>query len=186
MDAPPQADDFDVAKAVSEKLRGIEKERQERILRWVAEGLGLSFAAPSVAPATSVGGIGPGDAGRPAGGGSDIKSFVAAKAPKSDNQFAATVAYYYRFEAQPSARRDFITGEVLQEAARLSGRDRFTEPRKTLNNAKQAGYLDGGAPGEFSINSVGENLVAMALPGGVEGSGGSSKSPRKKKRKGRR
>jgi hypothetical protein len=30
------------------------------------------------------------------------------------------------------------------------------------------GYLDSGSPGEFVVNSVGENLVAMTLPGGTD------------------
>jgi hypothetical protein len=29
--------DFDAAKAVADQLKGMEKERQQRILRWVAE-----------------------------------------------------------------------------------------------------------------------------------------------------
>jgi hypothetical protein len=37
--------DFDIAKAVADKLKGIEKERQERIFRWVAESLGIQFGA---------------------------------------------------------------------------------------------------------------------------------------------
>ena len=36
------------------------------------------------------------------------------------------------------------------------------------NNAKGAGYLDCTSRGEFTINSVGENLVAMTLPGGAD------------------
>jgi len=35
--------DFDSAKAVAEQLTGMDKERQQRILRWVAESLGLDF-----------------------------------------------------------------------------------------------------------------------------------------------
>ena len=38
----------------------------------------------------------------------------------------------------------------------------------TLNNAKNQGYLDSAERGAFQINSVGENLVAMTLPGGAE------------------
>jgi hypothetical protein len=101
----------------------------------------------------------------PLGSGIDIKSFVAAKDPKSDNQFAATVAYYYRFEAPENQRADSITAETLQEATRLSGRNRLGDPGKTLRNAKDQGYLDAADRGAFKINSVGENLVAMTLPG---------------------
>jgi len=117
----------------------------------------------------------------------DIKSFVAAKAPKSDVQYAATVAYYYRFEAPPERRRHTIDGDALQEAARLAGRPRLSNPRATLNNAKTLGYLDSTSPGEFGINSVGENLVAMALPGnGEAGARGKTKKAKKTKKSGRK
>jgi len=114
---------------------------------------------------------------------------VAEKAPASENQFAAVVAYYYRFEAPPEQRRNTIGGADLQEAARLAGRKRLSNPRQTLKNAKALGYLDNPARGEFSINTVGENLVAMTLPGGVDaarrgpkrGAGARKKGTSKKK-----
>jgi hypothetical protein len=186
MDTPPEADDFDIAKAISEKLRGLPKEKKERILRWVAEGIGLNFQFPASqggVPTPGVQPTGSGPVQTLPSGGSDIKSFVASKAPKSDQQFAATVAYYYRFEAPPVNRRNLITGDVLQEAARLTGRNRFGNPTKTLNNAKQAGYLDSASPGEFALNSVGENLVAMTLPGGTDINGKKASKPRKGQRK---
>jgi hypothetical protein len=168
MTSDSQSDDFDVAKAVFDQLKDLAPERQQRVLRWIAEGLGV---APVVStPVLAIGGIPP-QHNAPVGGAgasTDIKSFIAMKSPKSDNQFAASVAYFYRFEVPPAARRESITGELLQEAARLSGRKRLSEPRKTLNNAKAAGYLDGAARGEYSINSVGENLVAMTLPSAGE------------------
>ena len=43
------ANDFDLAKAVADQLKEIEKERQQRILRWVSESLGLEVSAPPVA-----------------------------------------------------------------------------------------------------------------------------------------
>lgn len=174
------ADDFDAAKKVLEELKGIPQDRQERVLRWVMEGLGLQPAAgtsrtPSIAPAVA----GTTPEIRQPGAMTDIKTFVTSKAPKSDNQFAAVVAYYYRFEAPPSQRRDSIDPEALQEATRLAGRARLGNPRGTLNNAKNVGYLDSNTPGQFSINNVGENLVAMTLP-----SDGAIAAPKKKTSKG--
>src|SRR5262249_54251804 len=100
------------------------------------------------------------------GGTMDIKSFIAAKNPAKDVQFAAVVAYYYRFEAPPAERKDAINQTDLQEAARKAGRQRFGRPIQTLNNAHKLGLLDKGSErGTFTINSVGENLVAMTLPG---------------------
>jgi hypothetical protein len=166
--------DFDAAKAVAEQLHGMEKERQQRILRWVAESLSLDLG---IAPATERRAVetttervvaSPREDEqvlhrhqRPI----DIKSFVDSKRPKSDVQFAAVVAYYYRFEASAESRKDTIDADVLQEAARLVGRRRPPKPLATLNNTKTLGYLDSPERGQFRINSVGENLVAMTLPG---------------------
>jgi hypothetical protein len=41
--------DFDAAKAVADQLKEMEKERQQRILRWVAESLGLDLGVPAAA-----------------------------------------------------------------------------------------------------------------------------------------
>ena len=181
-----EVEDFDTAKAVFEKLKDVPPERRRRILSWVAEGLGVAFQpAPSptppiaTPPAQLPPQVPPGHP--PQNARSDIKTFVASKAPKSDVQFAATVAYFYRFEAPSDNRSETIDGDSLQEAARLAGRSRLGNPRSTLNNAKNLGYLDGESRGKFSINSVGENLVAMTLPGSPEG-GGKLKTPRKTKK----
>jgi hypothetical protein len=54
----------------------------------------------------------------------------------------------------------------LQEATRKSGRERLKRPDQTLRNAHMLGLLDkGDEPGTFCVNTVGENLVAMTLPG---------------------
>lgn len=96
----------------------------------------------------------------------DIRAFLQEKRPASDNQFAAAVAYYFAFEAPASERKAEITASDLQQAARLSGRARLKRPIYTLHNASRRGYLDkGSARGSFRINTVGENLVAMTMPG---------------------
>lgn len=158
--------DFETASKVSALLRPVSKDRQQKILRWVAEDLDLLLAGAG--PSTS--GAALSDVGRhsptqQAPRTTDIKSFVAAKNPRSDMQFAALVAYYYRFEAPPDESLESISPEVLQNAARLVNRHRLSRPRQTLLNAKAQGYLDLVERGQYRINSVGENLVAMTLPG---------------------
>jgi len=170
------SDDFDIAKGIFDQLKDLPIERQQRVLRWIAEGLGVTSTGYSAFPVQSASSSMPSPAlpstpNASAGATpTDIKSFITGKSPKSDNQFAAAVAYFYRFEAPPAQKRDSINGDTLQEATRLVGRNRLSNPSKTLNNAKAAGYLDGATPGEFAINSVGENLVAMTLPGGGDNS----------------
>jgi hypothetical protein len=51
MTSHEQVDDFDVGKSVFEKLKDHSPERQQRVLRWVAEGLGLSFSPTGAPPA---------------------------------------------------------------------------------------------------------------------------------------
>jgi hypothetical protein len=142
----------------------MDSERQTRILRWVSESLGIAQMLPQQREPGPLNAMP--DLRSPLSvGTTDIKSFVASKDPKSDNQFAATVAYFYRFVAPQHERRDSITAEILQEGTRLAGRPRLGDPGKTLRNAKDMGYLDATDRGEFKINTVGENLVAMTLPG---------------------
>jgi hypothetical protein len=183
-----KTDDLDAVLAVVDAIKDFKSDEQQRIIRWVAEKLGMPQpyaasvhahgappAAPPVTQATSAPAV---PTGGPAAA-SDIKSFVAEKDPRSDVQFAATVAYYYRFEAPQAERKDAINKDDLQEAARKAGRDRFKYPLQTLHNAHTLGLLDKGAEkATFSINSVGENLVAMTLPG--DGTAKNSK-PHKKK-----
>ena len=164
-------DEFEAARVIVETLKKLEKQQQERAMRFAGESLGLpghtTIATPPVvhvpqhsSPSTA-----------PAGRVVDIKQFTESKSPRSDQQFAAVVAYYYRFEAPPEQQKDTINMAVLADAARLAVRNR--PGPLTLNSAKSQGYLDPAGRGEFRINTVGENLVAIALPSS-SGNGGSS------------
>ena len=110
----------------------------------------------------------------------DIKSFTTAKAPKSDQQFAAVVAYYYQFEAPEGIRKSSIDAVTMKEAARQAGRKQVNDWNMTLNNALRSGYLDKADRGTFTLNSVGENLVAITLPGNASGGSGNGGGSKKK------
>lgn len=161
-------DDLDAVRSIADALKGFQPDEQRRILRWAQEKLGLAATPSSTAPPS------PGEPRgttetAPAVSRTDIKTFLQAKRPASDVQFAASVAYYFMFEATTETRKEGIAPSDLQEAARLSGRARLSSPRTTLNNAVRLGYLDRGPDrGTFRINTVGENLVAMAMPAGEE------------------
>jgi hypothetical protein len=165
---------FDAAKDIVETLQGLDKTAQMLAMRFAAETLGLR-PAPEIQIPAAPASVSLTSGSLPAGGGpthsTDIRQFTAAKAPKSDQQFAAVVAYFYRFEAPEAERSETIDSKTLLAAARQAGRKRPGNARVTLNNAKNAGYLDAAGTGKFRINSVGENLVAIGLPGGAsEGS----------------
>jgi hypothetical protein len=194
-------DDLEAVRTVVDTLSAFDATEQERILRWSREKLGLPTDAQGNAAVNTRTSIASPDppygafASRSHDTAADIKSFIAEKIPSSDNQFAAAVAYYYRFEAPEAARKETITADDLQEACRLAGRSRIQNPAQTLINAHYGGLLDkAGDRGTYSISTVGENLVAMALPSGAgkkprsgkksttkrKGKTGSDKKPAKK------
>ncbi len=183
-----QKSDFIAAEEIKEILKGRNKEEQERIVRWVSESLGL-IAGTSVMRAES-----PPAAARPqdsagstpsatttAGRPMDIRTFVQEKQPKSDVQFVAVAAYFLRFMVPQDERKETISSADLQTAARQAQRAVFKTPSLTLNNAVQLGYLDRAGRGEYRLNAVGENLVAMTLPGAREESKGVKKRARKRR-----
>jgi hypothetical protein len=161
-----QIDDLEAVRTIVTALEKFEGKDQERIIRWAREKLGLEpIKSPPVqqSPAPSL----PGNL-LPPHCTKDLKSFVNEKNPSTDMQFAATVAYYYKFEAPVEERKDSIDSGSLQNAARLAGRNRLINPGQTLINASFNGLLDkADEKGAYKINTVGENLVAMALPQGL-------------------
>lgn len=174
--------DFLAAEEIKGILNGREKTEQERIIRWVSESLELSIsgrgarAHPPDAHAAVVVPPTVGDADRSSRA-KDMRSWVGEKQPKSDTQFAAVVAYFFRFIATDTERKDSITSEDLQTAARLAQWKVFKDPSVPLNNAIKQGYVDRVGRGTYRLNAVGENLVAMTLPGTGEVG---AKRPRKK------
>ncbi|HEB54835.1 MAG TPA: hypothetical protein ENI98_00745 [Gammaproteobacteria bacterium] len=178
-------DDFEAVRVVVQTLEPFDSKDRERIIRWAREKLGMH--AGEVRQAAPVGTPPPtGEAqteteafGVPSHvrSGKDIKTFVSEKSPSSDRQLAATVAYYYAFEAPETDQKDSIDKDDLIDACRKAGVRRPTNPGQTLRNAAHAGYLDRADTGKYRLNSVGENLVAMVLPE----SGGAPKPKKKKK-----
>lgn len=184
-------DKFEAAKTIVETVKPFDPKDQEMIFRWAAESLGISAPISAFNPASQSGSPQPPaqttlhgsqtESGTQASVATtqDIQTFVAAKGPKSDVQFAATVAYYYQFLAPKADRKTSITQDDLLDACRKAGWQRPPKPYQTLNNAFHLGLLDRPEKGTFSINSVGENLVAMTLPGDTS-TPGPKKRPAKK------
>jgi len=196
MAKPP--DDLEAVRLVATALEGFGADEQERIIRWAREKLGLGLSprssaetrglpqTPAPAGHRPVESASPPPSQSAAAGVKDLKTFVAVKNPNSDVQFAATVAYFYRFEAPPGQQKSEIEASTLQDACRLVGRKRLQKPAQTLRNAKNLGLLDSGSEaGRFTINTVGENLVAMTLPS-KSGTTKAYKKPRKAARKTRK
>lgn len=180
---------LDAAQKIVLELQGMTNDQQALALKFATETLGLQVLtahaqvvqaavhSPTGVPPTAQ--VAPGQR-------LDIKTFTTTKAPKSDQQFAAVVAYYYQFEAPEAQRKESIDSATMKDAARQAGRKQVNDWSITLSNALRTGYLDKAERGAFKLNSVGENLVAITLPdsaaSGKGNGGGSKKRPAKKKK----
>lgn len=183
-------DDLEAVRTLVDTLKPFEVKEQERIIRWAQEKLGLLESGTSPKQDSNSKQIKNDDLPPKIEEGNknvDIKTFVTQKNPSSDNQFAATVAYYHALMAPIGKRKEAINGDDLQEACRQVNRHRLRKPGQTLINAHHAGLLDkAGDTGAYRINTVGENLVAMALPATNavnRSAGGRSKTSKKSKAK---
>ncbi len=105
---------------------------------------------------------------QPQGTKTDIKTFVSGKNPTNDNEFVATVAYYYQFEAPDAEKKESIGKDEIVDACRKVPWKQPSRPTQTLINTEAAGYVDKVSAGRYKINSVGENLVIMVLSGKSE------------------
>ncbi len=156
-------------RAVTEALEGFDANDQERIIRWARKKIGLSVVpvtppTPSAPPPGTL-------PASPAVPGSapatkDLKSFVAEKKPKNDVQFAATVAYYIASRLQQINEKLKSTAMICKKVADLSVVSDLRIPTRPFGTPHTLGLLNkGGQSGHYGINSVGENLVAVTLPG---------------------
>jgi hypothetical protein len=183
-------DKFEAAKTIVETVKAFDPKDQEMVFRWAAESLGITapIASPSTASQTFSqypsthgslhGSDSHSDARSSSAPSQDIKIFVASKRPKNDVQFAAIIAYYYQFLAPEADRKASISQDDLLEACRRAPWQRPPSPYQTLNNAFHLGLLNRPEKGAFSINSVGENLVAMTLPGDASAPAANKRVPR--------
>ena len=178
-------DDLETVRILTEALEPFSGEERERIIRWSREKLGMNkeepkiHTPPSSKPSMSEEGLRV-ESDASLGTVNLLKAFVEKKKPKNDTQFCAIVAYFYQFEAPENQKKDSIDKNDLVEATRLANWDRIKRPDQTLVNSTKAGLLDNISRGKYGLNSVGENLVAMVLPGGAENSGSAKRSAPKK------
>ncbi len=188
-------DDLEAVRTIAATLEPFDELVRERILKWAREKIGLPTGEAPLPPSVLAAPSPPSAAGSAiqaagtAGSKSlkSIKDFVTEKNPSSNNEFAATVAYYHRFEAPTQTQKPAINANDLQEACRLSGRPRLPTPGQTLINAHSVGLLDKSERGFYSISTVGENLVAMTLPtsagNGVRATKRKKSTPKKSKKR---
>lgn len=155
-------------KTVTGALSPLKHDARKRVVAYVLEHLGIDFTdAQKSEPLSSAHKEAPG--GRPAAPAPerrilDIRSLREQKKPTTDMQMAAIVAYYVSRVAPEDDQKDCITADDISKYFEQAGHRIPPDARNTLNNAKNAGYLDRVEPGQFRLNPVGHNLVVHSLP----------------------
>jgi hypothetical protein len=191
-------DDVRAITAISAALKPLDDDARLRVLEFVLKkyDIGLSLPATAAAQndqssltpdsaaaatARSIPSLQPQAA---AAATSDIRSFASEKNPKTVNGKLAVVAFYLAHLAPENERRESISADDIKPLFIQAG---FAlpeaPPRVTLTNAKNAGYFDAAARGQYRLNAVGYNLVAHKLPSEeARSSAGTKKSKPRKKR----
>lgn len=173
-------DDLEAVRTIITALEPFEEPERERIIRWASEKLGIKNVAnfsvqqQTQTPPGTANSQNPSNNGQQ--GNKDIKSFLEEKNPTSGNQLVAAVAYYYKFEAPIPERKTSISKDDLMEACRKANRERPKNPNVILVNAKEYGLVDKVGTGTYEVNAVGENLVAVSMPGTGHGNSGTKKT----------
>jgi len=178
-------DDLEAVRTICTALEPFDDGERQRILRWASEKLGIRNTAPNNTTTQSHETANPTQQVTNPGqvSGKDIKTFLDEKNPNSANQLVAAVAYYHKFEAPTTERKNAITKEDLLDACRKAQRERPKYPIQVLVNASAFGLVDKVGTGTYEINAVGENLVAVSMPTSGHGNSGTKKSNLKTKGK---
>src|SRR5690242_4732413 len=108
------ADDLEAIRTVLEALEPFETPDRQRILRFVLEKLSLAVPA-SPESKSEQRTVQRTEGMQTSSAIKNLSTFVQEKNPKNDVQFAATVAYFHRFEAPPDKQKPEIKADDLQD-----------------------------------------------------------------------
>ena len=177
--------ELEAIEQIIKALSGLDDAARSRVIAYVFQRLGLAMPTQmSVAPSTPQPPLGvaspPQATVSHPGHITDIRTLKESKAPKSDTEMAALVAYYLKHHAPPEERKDVIQREDIEKYFVQAD---FPLPKRsefTLPNAKNAGYFDPAEKGSYKLNPVGHNLIAHGLSES-RASGSRSKNGTKKK-----
>jgi hypothetical protein len=156
-------DDFEALQAVVTTLRARDKESRRRILESAATFLDVDFSAKAPgANVQSSPGLSPVTGSRPRFSedtSMSAKDFIMEKAPKTDVERIACLAYYLTHYRSTPQFKTLDLSVLNTEAAQ----PKFANTTNSANNAIKMGYLAPGTKGQRQLSGMGERFV-RALP----------------------
>src|SRR6185436_5954707 len=93
-----------------------------------------------------------------------IKTLKEEKQPKSAIEMAVLVAYYLSHVVPEAERKETISAKDLDTYFKIADFKLPAQQKFNLINARNAGYLDSAASGEYKLNAVGYNLIVHSMP----------------------
>lgn len=166
-------------------LEPLQADARQRVLSYVFQRLGLAApgnSANSPLPGASTSSLGVQPSLPAPAVATDIRSFATQKAPTSQLERTAVVAFYLSDLAPQTERKAEITGADLTKYSKQAGLPAPTNTRGALFSARHAGYFDPAGHGKYKLNAVGYNLVAHNLPGGAAAPAAARGRPAKRRR----
>jgi len=174
-------------KVVLQALESLDDDARSNVLAYVVKRLRIHTASPNTEPqlgaekqqAIEVTATPPQTGGAPV----HIEKFKDEKKPRSANEMAALVAYYLANLAPQGQRKATVNTDDIETYFKIAKFPLPEQIRVTLQNARNAGYLDTAGEGEYKLNAVGHNLVVHSMP---RGAGPASRASRPKRSKAKR
>jgi hypothetical protein len=168
--------------AVVAALNDLDAAQLESVMAYVSRRFGIAHSSVDSGPAGSSAETSPQISATPAAQATirtvtDIRTLKEEKAPKSANEMATLVAYYLSELAPESERRPEVAKGDIEKYFKAGSYKLTADAGQTLINAKNAGYLEAGARGQYRLNPVGYNLVVHRM--GAQRAVSSTKSTRK-------
>jgi len=178
-------DEVEAIKAVLGSLEPLDAQARRSVVEYVLKRLGISIGPATAAPLPAAAPASPAAtlaaATPPAAEGPvHIESFKTQKQPRSANEMAALVAYYLQNLAPTAERKATVTTQDLETYFKIAKFPLPKEIRVTLQNARNAGYLDAAGSGEYKLNAVGHNLVVHNMPRNAAAPAKAAKRAKKK------
>ncbi|KAB2968017.1 MAG: hypothetical protein F9K18_03455 [Thermoanaerobaculia bacterium] len=178
-------DEVQAIKAVLGSLEPLDAQARKSVVEYVLKRLGITAGPAAPAPLAPLAPAAPGSlstaATPPAAEGPlHIESFKNLKQPRSANEMAALVAYYLQNLAPTAERKATVTTQDLETYFKIAKFPLPKEIRVTLQNARNAGYLDAAGSGEYKLNAVGHNLVVHNMPRNAAAPAKAAKRAKKK------
>jgi hypothetical protein len=168
-----EPDELQVIRVLLEQLTPLDEAARRRVVGYAFEKLGISWEGDAKTQTSGPRGNRPevespikqsSVSGQGSGYVKDLRTLVAEKQPASAMEMAVLVAYYLKEIAPEAEKKAAIAVADIERYFKQGGYPLPKVIRFVLTNAKEGGYFDSSARGQYALTTVGYNLAAHKMP----------------------